>query len=328
MTGPSPTSLLALLGGFPDRPDLAPGTLAIEAESDHDRRLVEYTTTAGERVRAWLLTPHHPRAVPTPGIVAIHQDGGQRPYANGKSEPAGVAGDPGLAYGKELCQRGYIVLCPDRFGFESRSLAQSPFVDQFAGFRIQATDTGLDLTEDLFKGAAANALLFHGWTMLGKELFELSRAVDYLAELVPTVDPDRIGAIGHSAGGLLVSYLMYLDPRVAVGCASCGSWLFAEAFGTTSLRPMQGFGTALAVPGMAAWGDTDDVLAGLLPRPYWEHCGDTEDEAADARLTVKARAAYTRAGIAERFRFLSHNTGHTFPPQYRVQAYGWFDTWL
>lgn len=260
--GPSPASLLTLIGRFPEPSVLTPRIIATQSGTGHDRSLLEYNPTADERVQAWLLTPHAPRAVPTPAVIASHQDGDRRPYEYGKSEPAGISGDPALAYGLELCQRGYVVLCPDRFGFEGRSMARSPFAESFADFRIQSTDTTIDLTEDLFKGAMANALLFHGWSMLGKELFELSRAVDVLTtEMVLGVDPDRIGAIGHSAGGVLVAYLMYLDRRVAVGCASCGSWTFAPAFQETSLRPMQGFGTMPGTASMAAWGDTDDALA-------------------------------------------------------------------
>lgn len=198
--GPTPASLRELIGGFPQRPPLDVRQLDVAAGDGYRRSLIEYTTVVGERVQAWLLVPDQPVAQPIPAMVAVHQDGSSRPYTYGKSEVAGLGGDPELAYGLELCRRGYLVVCPDRFGFESRSLASSPYASQFAAFQIQLTESGLDLTEDLYKGASANRLLFNGWTALGRELYELSRAVDYLVQRAD-VHHDQIGVIGHSAGG-------------------------------------------------------------------------------------------------------------------------------
>lgn len=59
----------------------------------------------------------------------------------------GIVGDGDQRYGIELCRRGYVVLCPNRFGFESWSSAASGFDATFAGFRI-FTDGGLELTEN------------------------------------------------------------------------------------------------------------------------------------------------------------------------------------
>src|SRR5436853_6972792 len=112
-----------------------------------------------------LLLPRHLTGK-APGILAIHQDGNTRPYAYGKSEVAGLAGDPDLPYGLELCLRGDVVICPDRFPYESRSLANSPFKEQFNKFRIfLRTETKeIELTEDLYRGCVGNRQLLQGWT--------------------------------------------------------------------------------------------------------------------------------------------------------------------
>ena len=120
----TPATFRALLGEFPAAVPLAVTTLAEQVGSGYTRRLIEYAVDGEERVRAYLLLPHHPGGQPLPGILAIHQDGNNRPYQFGKSEPAGVAGDPDLAYGLELCLRGYVVICPDRF--PSRAAAWPP----------------------------------------------------------------------------------------------------------------------------------------------------------------------------------------------------------
>jgi hypothetical protein len=137
-------TLVSVLGGFPRKPPLDMRVVEVQEYATYQRQLIEYTTEGDERVQAFLLMPSL-RAERLPGIIAIHQDGAHRPYQFGKSEPAGVAGDPELAYGLELCLRGYVVICPDRFPFESRSPARSRFKEQFDEFRI-FTEHGLELT--------------------------------------------------------------------------------------------------------------------------------------------------------------------------------------
>ena len=54
-----------------------------EQELDsHTLKLIEYATVPGERVRAYLLLPRGDAAC-WPGALAIHQDGGDRPYQFG-----------------------------------------------------------------------------------------------------------------------------------------------------------------------------------------------------------------------------------------------------
>ncbi len=107
-------------------------------------------------------------------------------------------------------------------------------------------------------------------------------AVDYLSAM-PEVDPERIGAIGHSAGGLL------------------------------------------AVPGLRRWGDLDDVLAGLYPRPFLETSGDISR----ADVHRKAAAAYAAAGVAEHTAHVFYDAkAHVFRKDMRELSYEWLDRWL
>jgi dienelactone hydrolase len=325
---PTRSEFLALLGEFPVKPSLELEMLSERDLEGHTLKLVEYATADEERVQAYLLLPHG-IAGRKPGVLAIHQDGGDRPYQFGGSEPAGVAGDPDLQYGLELCRRGYVVLCPDRFPFGSRSLARSTHRETFAQFPVYTRYQGkeLDLSEDLYRGCVANRLLFEGWTLLGKELLELQRAVDVLCTL-PEVDGERLGAIGHSAGGFLTALLMYVDPRIAVGCASSGTGLIGGIYGREHLRPINGFGNPLAVPGMKAWGDIDDVLAGLAPRPYLETHGDSTQEMVDAK-SEKARAQYKELRVEERYQSIVYDAqAHVFRADMREKSYEWFDRWL
>ena len=204
-------------------------------------------------------------------------------------------------------------------------MARSRFKEQFDEFRI-FTEHGLELTEDLYAGCVANRLLFEeGRALLGKHLFELQRAVDCLCDQ-EEVDGDRIGAIGHSAGGFLTALLMFIDPRVTVGCASCGTFLDRGALNKDRLRPINGFG-GFAVPGLKRWGDMDDVRAGLAPRPFLETTDPGSDQEM-AELTGKARARYAALGVPERYQYVTYEARHTFRKHMREMSYVWFDHWL
>jgi len=327
---PSPTRdrFLSLLGKFPTQVQLDARLLGEQSFHTHATRLIEYAVAPDEKMQAYLLMPTG-ITEPRPAILAIHQDGEHRPYEFGGSEPAGVAGDPNLQYGLELCLRGYVVLCPDRFPFGSRCLAKSRHQETFDRFRVFTRYQGqeLDLTEDLYRGCVANLCLCEGGTLLGKELSELQRAIDLLCSM-PEVDSNRLGVIGHSAGGLLGALLMYVDPRIQVGCASCGTFLIEWIYGRDRLRPINGFGNPLVVPGLSEWGDIDDVLAGLAPRPFFEAHGDLTKELVD-RKSQKAWARYSELGVPERYQSVAYDAqSHLFRLDMRGKSYTWFDRWL
>lgn len=321
------------LGQLPEPPPPDLRVLRTDDFEAYTRLLVDYTVDVDERTEAYLLLPKGAGA-PVPGILAIHQDGSHRPYEFGKSEPAGVAGDPDLHYGLELCLRGYAVLCPDRFPFERRSLARSRYAATFGGFRIflyegapaeKATPDD-ELTEDLYAACVANRLLFHGRTMLGRTLQELQRALDVL-EGRPEVDRSRLGVVGHSAGGFYGAPLMFMDPRVKVACFSGGTALFRWIYGRDQLRPINGLGGAVPL-GFAQLGDIDDLLAGIAPRPFFEAKGEGLPEDELDQLWGKMRRRYAELGAADRLELISYDAGHVFRRDMRERAYGWFDRWL
>jgi dienelactone hydrolase len=159
----------------------------------YDRVRVTYAVEAGDRVSAWLLTPHG--AAPAdgwPALLAVHQHADD--YALGKAEPAGLAGDPMYAYGHELCRRGYVVLCPDLLCFEERRPAHTG-----RAARRRLDGTRLDGTR--YEQFEFTKRLLVGSCLQTKYLHDLTCAVDLLASL-PAVNPERLGVIGHSLGGL------------------------------------------------------------------------------------------------------------------------------
>ncbi len=324
----TPAKFISLLGDLPKRVPLDVKILEEQKLDNYVQKLIEYTIEDEERVQAFLLIPRQ-KIKKVPGVLAIHQDGDHRPYEYGKSEPAGLRGDPELQYGLETCLSGYVVICPDRFPFESRSLANSKFKKTFSTFPIftRYQSKELDLTEDLYQGCVANRLLFQGRTAMGKVLFEMQRALDVLCDQ-PEVDSNRLGVIGHSAGGLYATLVMYIDPRVKAGCSSSGTFLFSWWFGKDTLRPINGlFG--IVPPGLQKWGDVDDILAGLAPRAFLETEGiqNITDEMREDK-TRKARLRYQEQGVPEKYKFIVYEGGHVFPKDMRDKSYAWFDRWL
>jgi dipeptidyl aminopeptidase/acylaminoacyl peptidase len=186
---------IALLGGFPSKSPLDIRVLEQHNEDGYIRKRIDYRSETGVRVPAFVLIPksttaHGPRLFP--GVVAIHQDGNRDSHDIGKSEPAGLRGDADQHYGKELCLRGHIVLCPDRRGFEDRK----------------------DKTEVSRLGS------------LQGDLFDLHRAVDCLLAQPESDSWKGVGVIGHSAGGWMAAMLAFVDPRIRACAVSCGTWLY------------------------------------------------------------------------------------------------------
>jgi hypothetical protein len=119
-------AFLGTLGTIPPRPPVRITVLESVRLDGGWRRKIEYLAepadprfhTPVDMIRAYLFVPDHAEGRKLPAVLAIHQDGPQSHI--GKSEPAGLAGADDQHYGFELFRRGYVVLCPDRFGHAER----------------------------------------------------------------------------------------------------------------------------------------------------------------------------------------------------------------
>ena len=119
--------LTSLLGVMPKKEPLRVDTLETTALDGGVKYKIRYFIEPGNPVletpddwgSAYLFVPSLPSGKKAPAIVAMHQDDVY--YHIGKSEPAGLMGDSTMFYGRELFERGYIVMCPDRFYHADRS---------------------------------------------------------------------------------------------------------------------------------------------------------------------------------------------------------------
>jgi dienelactone hydrolase len=99
-------------------------------------------------------------------------------------------------FGLELARRGYVVIAPEPLGFGEMMLE-----DDIVNKRGNSCDRISD-----------NLLLF-GRTMAGARVQQYIAAVSLLTQ-IKEADPNRVGAMGISGGGLTASFLTMLDPRV------------------------------------------------------------------------------------------------------------------
>ncbi len=305
-------AILARLGPFPPKVSLDLAQEPALNQAEYTRTLVSYAVEPGERVSAWLLRPAGPApAAGWPGILAIHQHAGE--YDLGKSEPAGLSGDATYHYGLDLCQRGYVVLCPDQLCFEDR---RPPAPERQANPQLDG---------DRYERFVFTQRILMGTCLQTKYLHDLTCALDALASL-PEVDSTRLGVIGHSLGGQQTLWLTWYDERVRAGVSSCGFGMIRAI-----LRDRINHNFALYVPGLLEIGDMDMLVADLAPRPFMLTAGSADRifPIDGVRLIAeRAAAAYAQAGAAERFGAQVFSGGHGFPGDVKAQAYAFLDRWL
>jgi dienelactone hydrolase len=304
--------ILTHLGAFPPRVPLRPTVGEALDEGAYDRTRVTFAVEPGERVPAWLLTPHG--SAPSggrPALLAIHQHANQ--YDLGKAEPAGLAGDPMYHYGRELCQQGYVVLCPDLLCFEERRPAREARAAQ--KLLEGAENERFEFTKRVLSGSCLQTKYMH----------DLTCAVDLLASL-PAVNRERLGVIGHSLGGLQALWLAWYDERIRVTVSSCGFGLLR-----TLVRQGINHGFATYVPGLLNECDLDTVAAALAPRAFLLTAGERDalfpfDGVRD--IVATAQRQYAEMEASERFAAILFAGGHGFPDEVKTGAYAFLDRWL
>ena len=293
-------TLVRLLGKTPARSALQPKILERIALQGFAREKVSYQVEPGQRVSAFLFLPEGgPRR---PAVLCIHQH--NREFHLGKSEPAGLSGNPEQYFALELAKRGYVTLAPDAICFEER---QHPSL------------RGAD-----FERFEATRRLAEGSCLQAKMVWDLQRALDYLGTR-REVDPRRLGCLGHSLGGQETLFLSAIDRRIAAGVSSCGFSSYRAIFDAALLHNFAAY-----VPGILRYGGLERVLGLVAPRPFLVLAASEDSlfPMPGVQETVKnARRSYGSRG-RDRLRLEVFPGGHGFTGPMREAAYAWFDRWL
>ena len=194
--------LLECLGGpWPEGGDLKPEKTKTEQKDGYRLEWLTYELEPDDRCPAILLVPDGVSDTsPAPAVTIWHQHAGQ--WHLGKTEPAGLAGNPMHHTGVALAKLGYVVLCPDALCFEER---QDP--------RKKLRGSSYERFEFLRYTVA-------GQCMAWKNILDMRRAVDYLVSR-PEVKADRLGCYGHSMGSTHTWLVGPWEPRLRALVGNC-----------------------------------------------------------------------------------------------------------
>jgi len=250
---------------------------------------LSYESQPGEKIPALLLIPDAvDPAHPAPGIAVWHQHNGE--YHLGKSEPAGLAGNPMHHTAVALAHEGYVVLCPDALCFEER---QDP--------------TGI------LKGGEYERFEFlrqivRGRSLAWKSILDMKRAIDLLVER-PEVMSDRLGCYGHSMGSTHAWLVSPLEPRLKCTIGNCCLPTYEAIEQEHLLHCFPNF-----VPGWTKYGDTPEIAALVVPRALHLNFGEKDlGSPIDSvqRGLERIAGTYNKAGAAGNFTyFIEPDKGH------------------
>jgi dienelactone hydrolase len=292
-----------VMGPLPGADRKVPLDVRVVEETQLDgyvRKTLTYAAEAGDRVPAYLLVPTG-FAGKRPAVLCLHQT-----IPIGKKEPVGLGDQESKRQAVHLVKRGYVCLAPDYPSFGDYQY------DFKAAFRRGDYQSG---------------------TM--KAIWNNMRGVDLLQSL-PEVDPDRVGAVGHSLGGHNVLYTAAFDDRIKVAVSSCGFNSFHKYYGGN----LKGWTSDRYMPRIAAeYGndpkkvpfDFDDVLLAVCPRAVFamSPLKDNNFEVSGVKdVIARAEPAYRAAGAADKLKAIHPDAGHEWPEEARKEAYEFIDKWL
>lgn len=296
--------LLQCLGG--DWPAPCPLNVKVSKTTPADGfeiRTLTYEAEPGDAIPALLLVPNGVTAAkPAAAIAVWHQHNGN--WGLGKTEPAGLGGNPMHHTGAALAREGYVVICPDALCFGER---QDPTGKQ--------------------KGGNYERFEFLRYTVAGKcmawkNILDMQRAVDFLVSL-PEVRADRIGCYGHSMGSTHTWLVGPWEPRLKCLVGNCCLPTYKGIHREHMLHCFPNF-----VPGIFQYGDTPDIAALIAPRALHLNFGETDSGSPidEVRAGLKViEQAYASMHAEDKFSsYIELGSGHVLSDEMWTRTKAWF----
>ena len=308
---------------------------------------LEWQLPYGQPTQAVLLKPAHEKK-PLPGVLALHDHGGNKYFGKRKIIRTHDQQHPllqthqaqyygGKAWANELAKRGYVVLIPDNFTFGSRRVLYQDF-PQIDWGPLNTKGYSDDHQDDTAQISAYNDWAAHHEHIMAKSLFctgttwpgmllkEDQIALDILCAR-PDVDAKQIGCSGLSGGGLRTVYLGGLDHRIkcAVSIGFMTTWrdfLLHKSYTHTWM---------IYIPLLPNFLDFPEVFGIRIPLPTMvlnnrddQLFTPTEMNRADEILS----SIFVKANASEKYQCNFYDGPHKFDVAMQEDAFDWFDRWL
>ena len=279
---------------------------------------ISYFVEPQLKVFAYLLKPKQMKTKKVPSILALHEHNDE--YKAGKSEVVGLVKDPKytklkavhpdpahrtppskkqFAYGKELCEKGFIVLAPDFIGFEEYRDSNWELDDYYE-------DPGFIRG---YEEMLSEKYLLYGSCLMAKHIHDLYVAMSVLSS-IEHVDSNKIGVIGHSLGGGMTSIITAFDRRIKAGVNSCGTFSYEDFENSNRMETAN-----TIIPNFRSDDkDIDFFLDMVPPTPFLSTNGSK-----DMWFGSRARTLLTKK--RRNFDVVIHEGGHEFPSEVRIKAY-------
>jgi hypothetical protein len=248
----------------------------------------EFNDRPGHVTHGWLARPKQPAAAKLPAILALH---GHNGTAYKLFNSTGY-----YIYGDLFAKRGYIVIAID---IHHRAIDHTlPFLDR------------------------GPLIHFKKITPMGQRVWMARRAVDLLQTL-PDVDPERIGVVGLSNGGVTTEFAAATDTRLKVAVAS-GTLIMYDRWWAGDLTPCR----CEYIPKLEGQMDYYDIFSLIAPRALLIQNGEKDnnfliDSAREAFTYVKK--AYAIDGAPDKVYHDVFDGPHEFRIEEPVK---WFDKYL
>ena len=285
--------MLAAMGPFPERPaPLEPKVVRVLDRQGYRIENVIFQSRPDVWVTANAYVPEASRGK-VPAVLAVH---GHWPWA--RRDPAVQARCLGLV------KLGFFVLAVDAFG---------------AGERYPQPAKGT------YHGALFGGTLWPvGQTLLGMQVYDNRRAVDYLLTR-KEVDGERIGVTGASGGGNQSMYAGALDERLRAAVPVC-------SVGTYQAYLSAACCVCEVLPGALRFAEEGDVLALVAPRALMV-ISATRDafqfSVGEAEKSVaRARPVFRLLGTEDKLKHAVFDSPHDYNRPMREAMYGWMTRWL
>jgi dienelactone hydrolase len=286
-------AMFAAMGPFPEKPcPLEPKEIGVLKRDGY--RIEKLILQS--RPDIWVTASAYvPEAVKgkVPAVLVVHGH-----WAGARRDPVVQARCLGLV------KLGFFVLAVDAFG---------------AGERYTKPALGT------YHGALYGSTLWPaGQTLLGMQVYDNRRAVDYLLTR-PEVDGERFGITGASGGGNQTMYAGALDERFRAVVPVC-------SVGTYQAYLHAACCVCEVLPGGLRIAEEGDVLGLAAPRAllvvnatkdaFQFSVGEAEKSLARAKAVFKLYGAEERVGHAV------FESGHAYSQPMREAMYGWMTRWL